>query len=121
MIECLGGFPDNVVACAAKGRVTRRDYDDVLIPRVAEVLGRHKKIRCYYELGREFTEMDLGAVWEDIKVGFAHLARWERVAVVTDVDWIRISVSIFRFLMPGEVRVFPTNQAPEARSWIAAP
>jgi len=119
MIEVLKGLPDRVVAFVAKGRVTRRDYDEVLIPKVSEVLGRHEKIRCYYELGPEFSGMDPGAVWEDAKVGFAHLARWERVAVVTDVDWVRFAISIFRFLVPGEVRIFSSSEASTARHWIS--
>ncbi len=47
MIELLEGFPDGVVAASAKGRVTKRDYDEVLIPRVNDVIARHPRIRCY--------------------------------------------------------------------------
>ncbi len=120
MIEILDGFPDNVVAAAARGRVTRQDYDEILIPRVNQAFGRHPTIRCYYELGATFSGMDAGAAWEDAKLGIGHLAQWERVAVVTDVDWIRLAVNAFRFLMPGEMRVFGTGQAADARRWIAA-
>jgi SpoIIAA-like len=118
MIEMLADFPDNVVAASARGVVTRRDYQDILIPRVEEALRQHPKIRCYYELGSQFSTMEAGAMWEDFKVGVEHLSRWERIAVVTDVDWIRHAVNVFRFLIPGEVRVFPTSRASEAREWI---
>ena len=121
MIELLGGFPENVVAIAAKGRVTRKDYDDVLIPKVEEVLARHGRIRCYYEVGSDFASFEAGAMWEDLKLGLEHLSRWERVAVVADTDWIRRAVGAFRFLMPGEIRVFPVDQAAQARAWVSAP
>ena len=52
MIEILTDFPDNIIAAAAHGVVTKRDYQDVLIPRVELALKRHPKIRCYYDLGR---------------------------------------------------------------------
>jgi hypothetical protein len=120
MIEVLQGFPENVVAVSAKGHVTRKDYDEVLIPRVKEALARHGKIRCYYELGPAFSALDGAAVWEDFKLGIEHLTRWERVAVVTDVPWIRLAVNFFRFLVPGDVKVFAAAQASEARRWIAA-
>ena len=120
MIEILGGFPDNVVAFAASGRVTRRDYEAVLVPRVEAALQHHDKIRCYYELGAGFAGFDPGAMWEDFKVGVGHLSRWERVAVVTDVDWMRHATNAFRFLMPGEMRVFPTAEAEAARGRLAA-
>jgi hypothetical protein len=120
MIEILADFPDNVVAASAHGVVTKRDYQDMFAPRVELTLKRHPKIRCYYELGREFSSMEAGAMWEDFKIGVEHLSRWERVAVVTDVDWIGHAVNVFRFLMPGEVRVFAVSDAPAAREWITA-
>ena len=119
MIEVLKGFPDTVVAFAAKGRVTRKDYESVLIPGLERALRRPGKVRCYYELGPEFSGMDTGAMWEDFKIGVEHLTRWERVAVVTDLDWIRRAMHIFGFLVPGDFRVFATSQAAEARRWVA--
>jgi hypothetical protein len=121
MLRLLDGFPDNVVAISALGRVTRRDYEQTLIPRVEEVLARHPKIRCYYELVAPFEGFDAGAAWEDLRVGIEHLTRWERMAVVTDVEWIHGAVTLFRFLLPGEMRVFGSADAAQARAWVSAP
>jgi len=120
MIEIDRSVPDNVVAAVAHGRVTRDDYTKDLIPAIENAFRRHDKVRCYYELGSGFSGFDAGAMWEDFKIGLGHLSGWERVAVVTDVDWIRHAVNGFRFLMPGEIRVFPTAEAADARAWIAA-
>ncbi len=120
MIEILEGFPEGVVAISAKGRVTKNDYECVLVPKIKEALERHRKIRCYYELGLEFAGMDAGALWEDFLLGVEHLLRWERVAVITDVSWIRNAVNVFRFLIPGVVQVFGTADASRAKAWIAA-
>ena len=118
MIEIIAGFPENVVALIAKGQVTKKDYEQVLIPKVESALKRYNKIRLYYELGSEFSGIDPGAAWEDLKIGIEHLTRWERMAVVTDVEWIRHMLNAFRFLMPGQLRVFATAQTSEARAWI---
>jgi SpoIIAA-like len=120
MIKLLEGFSAGTVAVACEGHVTREDYEKILIPRVNEALARHDKVRIYYEVGPSFSGIDVGAVWEDTKVGFEHLARWERMALVTDVGWIRLAVGAFRFLMPGRLRVFDMARAAEARSWIEA-
>ncbi len=120
MIELREGLPGNVVGIVAKRRVTREDYLEVLIPAIEKALKRNAKLRLYYELGSQFTGIDLGAEWEDLKIGIEHLSRWERMAVVTDVNWIRHAAGAFRFLMPGELRVFTIAQASEAREWIAA-
>ena len=118
MIEIIETFPDNVIGLVAKGQVTHKDYEQILIPRVEAALKRHDKVRLYYELGSQFSGIDPGAAWEDLKVGVEHFTRWERLAVVTDVDWIKHMVNVFRFLMPGQMRVFATAKKSEARDWI---
>ena len=118
MIEHLAGFPGNVVAVVCSGRVTKADYDSVLIPAVAEALREHHKVRLYYETDADFAGLDLGAAWEDLKVGMENITRWERVAVVTDVEWIKRAVRIFSFLIPGVTKLCPRSEAAQAREWI---
>jgi hypothetical protein len=118
VIETIQGFPDNVVAVAAKGHVTRADYETVLIPKVESTLKRFKKMRLYYELGSEFAGIAPGAAWEDFKVGVEHLGSWQRAAIVTDVEWIRHMANAFRFLMPGHMRVFATADKAAAKTWL---
>lgn len=120
MIEARKGFPPNVLAFVCHGRVTRQDYDTVLIPAVTKALEENDKVRLYYETASDFSGVDAGAVLEDAKVGFSHLNRWERFAVVTDVEWIRHTMQLFSFLVPGEMRVFPSDQAVQAKEWIAS-
>ena len=54
----------------------------------------------------------------DFKVGMEHLMRWELVAVVTDVEWIKRTMWFLKFLMRGEMKSFPTSEAAQARAWI---
>jgi len=118
LIELLPGFPDTVLSVACRGHVTKRDYDTVLVPEVEKRLKQHDKLRIYYEIGTDFEGIDPSAVWEDFRVGVAHVQRWERVAVVTDVEWIGRTMAVFGFLMPAEIKVFPTSEREKARAWI---
>ena len=120
MIEHLSNFPDDVLAFVCKGRVTKADYDSVLVPAVMKALEKHKRVRLYYETAADFSGIDPGAMWEEFKVGMEHLTRWERVAVVTDVEWIKQTMRFFSFLMPGATKSFPTSEAAQAREWIIA-
>lgn len=120
MIKILDGFPEATVAVACEGHIKRQDYEKVLVPRMNEALAGHEKVRIYYEIGPSFSGFEAGAIWEDTKVGLGHLSRYERMALVTDVAWIRLAVGAFRFLMPGRLRLFGTSQANEARAWIKA-
>lgn len=120
MIRPLTGFADDVAAFACQGHVSKADYETVLIPDVEERLLRHDKVRIYYEIDPDFNGFDAGAMWDDTRLGFRHFNRWERFAVVTDVDWIQHAVKFFGFLVPGQVRIFPTADVAEAREWIVA-
>jgi hypothetical protein len=120
MIDQLRDFPAHVLAFVCRGRVSKADYDTVLVPAVAAALKSNAKLRLYYETAEDFSGIDAGAIWEDFKVGMEHLTRWERVAVVTDVEWIKQTMRLFSFLMPGALRTFPTAQAAQARDWIVA-
>lgn len=119
MIFELKIFRDDTMGFLCSGRVTKRDYQTVLLPAVRAALAAHPRIRIYYETTGDFS-LDAGAVWEDFKLGIEHLTRWERLAVVSDVEWLRHAVRTFGFLMPGRVRLFPGAQAELARAWVVA-
>ena len=116
MLELIEGLPGNVVGIAVSGRLTMQDCQDVLVPAMQKSLKRHDKIRLYYELNSRFP----GAAWDDLELGLEDLSRCERVAIVTDIGWVRLTVKALRFLIPSEIRVFPTAQADEGRAWIRA-
>ena len=56
---------------------------------------------------------------EDFKVSMEHVRRWERIALVTDVEWIGNAMKVFGFLMPGETRLCSLADADQAREWIS--
>ena len=120
MIEQLEHFPPGVLAFVGKGRVTGRDYRDVLVPAVEDALKHSDKLRLYYRLDPDFAGFEPDAMWQDVRVGVEHLTRWERIAVVTDVGWIVQAVNAFRFLMPARVKTFALSEADRARDWILA-
>jgi len=120
MIEVLPGFPDNVLAFVCHEQVTKQDYEAVLVPAVEKALRAHEKLRLYYETAPDLAGIDAGAMWEDTKVGMGHFTRWEKFAVVTDIEWISRTMKFFSFLMPGEMRVFKADETQAAREWIAA-
>ena len=79
---------------------------------VEEALKSHGRLRLFYEIAADFAGIEPGAIWKDFKVGMEHITRWERMAVVTDVDWIKHTIRFFRFLMPGKIKY---SRFPELR------
>jgi hypothetical protein len=121
MIEVMTDLPDRVLGLRASGEVTADDYKTVLVPAIEQQLTQHKKVRLLYVIGGGFKGYTGGAAWEDAKVGMKHLTSFERVAVVTDVDWIENMIKAFGFAIPGEVRVFDDDDLEDAREWISEP
>lgn len=119
MIQPIPGLPDHILAFSAVGKVTGSDYQEVIVPAVERELARGRKVRLLYHLGEQFEGFEAAAAWADTKIGLEHPAAWERVALVTDVDWLRIATRVFGFAMPGEVRVFGNADLAVAKQWIA--
>ncbi len=119
MVETLSDLPPNVLGFTAKGTVTADDYESVIMPAVEALFARQSKVRFLYHLGEDFAGFDAGAVWDDMKLGLRHLTGWERMAVVSDVEWIRAAIKVFALAIPGHVRVFHNGQFGQAKQWVA--
>ena len=120
MIELLPELPDPIVGLLASGQVTAHDYESVVMPAIESKLQAHGTVRVLYQLGPAFTSFTAGAMWDDAKLGLMHLKTWEKIAVVTDSDWIRGAIDIFRFAIPCPLKVFSNGQYAEAVEWIAS-
>ena len=117
-IEILEGFPQDVVAIEAFGHVGRADYEGVLIPAVEERIRAEGKVKLLYIIGDSFAGFSAGAAWDDARLGFLHMGDFARVAVVTDVEWIRMGVKLFAPLLPSPVHVFHLKEAEAAKAWL---
>jgi len=118
MFQAIEGMPDGVIAVRGIGKVTAEDYRSVLVPAIEGATAGGGKARLYLELGQGFEGYDASAMLADTKVGMGHLSSFERIAVVSDTDWVRHAIHLFGPLIPGEVRAFPVSEAAVAREWI---
>ncbi len=118
MIERIDGLPSGVVGLDGSGDITREDYLEHFIPAVDEALADHDKIRLLYVLGPEFKSFSGGAMWEDGKLGLEHLTHWERMAVVSDVPWVRHTIDAVGYLIPARVRTFTLAEREQATAWV---
>jgi hypothetical protein len=116
MIRVLDDLPDNVLGVEASGTVTDADYESVLIPAINERQREGGPLRYIYVLGEDFEGWTMGAMWEDAKLGGR---AWEKVAVVTDKDWVTHAVKGLGWMIPGEVRVFGLAELDAAKEWAA--
>ena len=114
-IEC----PDGVLGFKAVGEIEKSDYDEVLGPAVRAMLDERDELRFVYVVGDEFDGYSASAVFEDAKLGLGHLTKWERIAIVTNHEWLRRSMAMFGWMMPGEVKTFSLAEVDDAIGWAA--
>lgn len=114
----LDGYSDNVVAFRAKGTITRDDYEETLIPEVEKKIKAHGKVKLLYWCGEEFKGFSAGAMWDDARFGLMHLGDFLKIAVVSDIEWVRQSVKLFAPLIRAPVQVFHNADIEDANNWI---
>jgi hypothetical protein len=117
MIKELSDLPPGVVGFEVAGTLRAEDYRDVVLPALQRAYGSDEY--RFVIVIPEFHGLTGGALWQDLKVGVEHLHAWKRIALVTDIEWMRHATTLFGWLTPGEVEVFPLAQREEAIAWAA--
>ena len=117
MIKELPGMPEGVIGFEAEGRLRAKDYRDVVLPALERAATRGE-VRFVIVM-KSFDGMSGGALWQDLKVGFEHLRKWKRVALVTDIHWITNVTELFGWMTPGETKTFPAAQLDDAITWAS--
>ena len=118
MITVLNGFPDNALGVDYIGHVTAEDYGSVLVPEIEKRLKRFGGVRLLVRFGSEFESLAPSAVWSDTKLGLSHWSEFSRIAVVSDVTWLRDAVLIFRPIIRYPVKIFDDSKFEAARGWL---
>jgi SpoIIAA-like len=123
MIEWLEDMPAGTIGFRAVGKLTREDYTEEMIPRLRKAV-EAGDLRAVCVLGPDFHGLDASAMVEDVKSGFelsvGHRSAWTRMALVSDLDWIRKAVHVLGWMAPGELKLFRFDDLEEAKGWVAA-
>jgi SpoIIAA-like len=120
VLKLIENMPEGVVGVEADDKITAEDYEQVLEPAIEAARDADGKVRLLYVLGHDFPDYSAGAAWEDAKLGLGHLRSWERIAIVSDADWLHRAIHGLGWLMPGEVRIFRVGELDAAREWVAS-
>jgi SpoIIAA-like len=116
VIEAVSDLPPGTLGLRASGKITSDEYRQMMQP-IYGALERAEKLNVQFELAD-----DLGALWQDAKaagsVGLKHRSSWQRMALVTDKDWVEHAVSAFGWLAPCELRLFEPSERDSARAWL---
>ena len=118
MVKIMKDLPENVLGISAEGKITANDYVTIIIPALEEMLKSNQTFRLLYYIGPDFTGIELGALFDDVKVAFKHVSALERIAIISDNLMINSFAKFFRHLISCESRVFNNKDLEEAKKWI---
>jgi hypothetical protein len=116
VITELSGLPAGVIGFEASGEIAAEDYRDVVLPAVGRA-AEAGDVR-FLIIMRDFDGMSGGALWQDLKTGTEYLRAWKRVALVTDIGWMRHATDLFGWMTPGETKTFAVDEQDQAIRWL---
>jgi hypothetical protein len=118
MFEVISELPEGTIGFNATGQVTSDDYKNTLIPMVENALREHPRIKMLGVFGDQFEGYSVDAAWEDTKLGISTWRGFDRVAVVSDKNWIAAMVKAAGFIIPCPVQVFALSDVNDAKRWL---
>ena len=74
-------------------------------------------VDLYFNL-RQMADFTLDVAWEELVFSRAHANVFNRIAVVTDSQWVTWSAWLSQIFVRADMRVFDDES--EAKSWLAA-
>jgi hypothetical protein len=119
MLKQMPDMPAGTLGFEAIGEVDDDDFEDTVEPVLRREIAAGRAIRMLYLLGPELREYEGDALADEVKFAARHAGSYERVAVVSDQDWLRPALRVLSALVPGQLRAFPLGELPQAKEWVA--
>jgi len=108
-----------MVGFKATGKVTKDDFDNVVIPAVDKSVAANGVLNYLLVLDTEVSNFEGGAWLKDVFLGIKNLTKWNRAAIVSDSTGVKIFTEVFSVVTPGEFKGFKMDQLEEAIGWVS--
>jgi len=121
MVELLNDFPPYVAAYKATGHVHKDEYEQVVMARINEVAAQYEKINFLVLMDTDVWDYSFGSLVDYVKMTFEHFKQWNRLAIISNEQWLGKIYEVFGGLVYGKVKSFELNQYEEAKQWVSQP
>ncbi len=119
MISQIENLPYNLVGFKATGEINEKDFTETVMPCVKALIEKTDKLNYLLVLQTSVKNFTVGAWMKDAMLGIKHLTKWNRAAIVSDVEAIRNFTNFFSYLMPGEFKGFEHKNLQQAIDWAS--
>jgi hypothetical protein len=120
MLRRMTDMPAGTIGFEAVGEVEDDDWEEAVEPVLRREIADGRKLRLLYVVGPAARDVEGDAVQADAGFRARHASSLERVAVVSDEDWMRPALRALSFLMPGKAKGFRVSELDDAKTWLAA-
>ena len=118
MLRRMTDVPAGTIGFEAVGDVDDDDWEDTVEPVLRTEIADGRGVRLLYLIGPGAREVEGDAMRADTGFRARHASSFERVAVVSDEDWMRPALRALSFMLPGKARGFRVRDLPEAKAWL---
>lgn len=119
MISQFKNIPNTMVGFRASQEVTKDDFDQVVLPAVAELVQRTDELNYMLVLDTPLKNFTIGAWIKDAMLGLNNLSKWNRVAIVSDSESLNTFTNMFSKVVPGEFRGYTPDELENAVDWVS--
>jgi hypothetical protein len=119
MLRHIDDMPAGTIGFEAVGEVEDDDWERAVEPVLRREIADGRKVRLLYLLGAEARDVEGDAMSADTGFRARHASSFDRVAVVSDEDWMRPALRALSFLLPGKAKGFRVRDLDAAKAWLA--
>jgi hypothetical protein len=119
MFRLMNDMPAQTLGFEVVGDVDDDDWEDTVEPVLREEIAAGRKLRLLYVVGPAARDVDGDVMKAEAGFGARHATSFERIAVVSDEDWVRPALRVLSFLVPGKTRGFPNRELSDAKEWLS--
>lgn len=122
MIEVLSDVPEGVVGFRVSGRLAGNELRE-FTSTIKEALN-DDELRIVEVIASDYEGFGPGGLAEDLKLGlgmlFQHHSAFEKIAVVTDKEWVAHTLHALAWMVPGEISLFGLDELDRAKVWAVS-
>lgn len=118
MLRRVTDMPEGTIGFEAIGEVEDDDWEDTVEPVLRQEIAEGRNLRLLYLLGPQAHEVEGDALKAGAGFRARHASSYERVAVVSDENWMRPAMRALSFLLPGKTKGFPVRDLAAAKAWL---
>jgi hypothetical protein len=118
MIYQLIDLPPRMIGFKAAWEITRKDFEEVVIPCVQRHVEKMGQSNYMLVLNNSIHNYSFCSWFKDVLLSLKSISRWKRAAIVTDSKVLKFFMELVGTFIPGELKGFSHAEFKKAVNWL---